>query len=75
MRLSFTEMAIAQKMDFFEFAYEWKEKHDIIAYQWNKLLPWMEAIGWGFFIDELVVYYQSRRDLYRVYDDTVELIN
>lgn len=75
MRLSFTEMAIAQKMDFHSFVDEWLVKHDILLDEQQMVIGWaIEETGWSFFINELIEYYQSRPDLYKVYDDTVELL-
>lgn len=74
MRLSFTEMADAQKMDFHSFVDEWLEKHDIWDFQCQIILHAIHKAGWDFFINELIDYYQSRPDLYKVYDDTVELL-
>lgn len=74
MRLSFTEMAHAQKLDFEIFVDEWMEKHEICGkIQYATIYRAMLKSGWDFFIDELIEYY-SKSDLYKVYDDTVELL-
>lgn len=75
MRLSFTEMAIAQKLDFQSFVDEWLEKHDIWYFKRQIIVEAINRAGWGFFIDELVEYYQYNPELYRVYDDTVKLLD
>lgn len=74
MRLSFIEMAHAQKLDFEIFVDEWTEKHEISDYQATLLDIIIHQYGWCFFTDELIEYYLSRPDLYKVYDDTVELL-
>lgn len=74
MRLSFVEMAVSQKMDFHSFVDKWLEKHDIWDFQRQIIVDAIHKSGWDFFIDDLIEYYQSRPDLYRVYDDTVELL-
>ena len=74
MRMSPQLMAIEQKMDFQAFIQEWREKHAMSDHQWSLIASTVWRAGWDFFIDELIEYYLSRPDLYRVYDDTVELL-
>ena len=74
MRLSFTEMAHVQKLDFGIFVDEWMEKHEICCItQYAAIYRAMLKLRWDFFIDELIEYY-SKSDLYKVYDDSVELL-
>lgn len=64
------EAAHGQKLNFNDFISDWLEEHEIFdGFQVDTIIDLINGVGWEFFNDELISYFESLPDLYKINDD------
>ena len=64
------EAAYGQKLNFHYFVYKWLEEYEIYnTFQRDKIIKAICCSGWLFFEDELMSYFESLPESYKINED------